>query len=149
MSAESFNITSAKIVTLLITGTMSGQYQWSEVIDDNHIKVCREEINESSRIEGKIFSVKVRDSFLRLFKYRNYARLMTAGGNALTTNDGAALLVRTGDSIYVLEFFDSSDYSLQLRLEQSNSIKDLYDTVIKKVFPVEDFLKDLEEDKQS
>ena len=57
------------------------------------------------------------------------------------------MVVPDGEAIYVLEFYDPTDFSSRIRLNPTNSISDLYDTIVKNVFSVDDFLKDLEEDK--
>ncbi len=149
MSADSFNNSSTKVVTLLIAGTIDGQYQWSEVSDEKHVQQCRNEIGPSAKLEGKVYSIKIKDKFLRVFKYRNYIPLMTRDSSYIKTQDGSVFLVAEGRLNYVLEIYDTSDYSSQIRLNPSNSISDLYDTIAKNVFSVDDLLKNLEEDKET
>ena len=147
MSADSFNQSSTKIVTILIAGTIAKQYQWSEVIDDNHVSQCRNEIGPFARLEGKIYYIEIANNYLRVFKYRNYVPLMTRDKTLIKTKDGVVLVVPDGEAIYVLEFYEPTDFTSRIRLNPTNSISDLYDTIVKNVFSVDDFLKDLEEDK--
>lgn len=147
MSADSFNQSSTKIVTILIAGTIAKQYQWSEVIDENHMLQCRNEIGPSARLEGKIYFIEIANNYLRVFKYRNYVPIMTSDKSLIKTNDGAVMVVPDGEAIYVLEFYEPTDFTSRIRLNPTNSISDLYDTIVKNVFSVDDFLKDLEEDK--
>lgn len=147
MSADSFNQVSTKVVTNLIAGTIVKQYQWIEVVDENHVSQCRNEIGPSARLEGRVYSIEIANSFLRVFRYRNYVPLMTRDKSLIKTNDGAVMVVPDGEAIYVLEFYDPTDFSSRIRLNPTNSISDLYDTIVKNVFSVDDFLKDLEEDK--
>lgn len=149
MSADSFNTTSTKIVTNLIAGTVAGQFQWNVVNDEKHILQCRTEIGATARIEGKIFYIKIFDYYLRVFKYRNYVSIMTKDKMQILTQDGSVLIVPEGGSEYVLEFYEPIDFSTRVRLNPTNSISDLYDTVLKHVFSVDDFLKDLEKDSKS
>lgn len=148
MSADSFNQTSTKIVTILIAATIAKQYRWDEVTDENHVTQCRNEIGPSARLEGKIYSVEISSNFLRVFKYRNYVPLMTRDKSLIKTKDGSVLVVPDGETVYVLEFYDPVDFSSRMRLNPTNSISDLYDTIVKNVFSVDDFLKNLEEDKE-
>lgn len=147
MSADSFNQTSAKIVTVLIEATISKQFQWSEVTNENHLAQCRNELGPSARLEGKVYSIEIADKFLRVFKYRNYVPVMTKDKQLLKTKDGSVLVVPDGDAIYVLEFYDPTEFSSSIRLSPTNSISDLYDTIVKNVFSVDDFLKELEDRK--
>lgn len=149
MSADSFNTASTKIVTNLIAGTVAGQFQWNVVNDEKHILQCRTEIGATARIEGKIFYIKISDYYLRVFKYRNYVSIMTKDKMQILTQDGSVLIVPEGGSEYVLEFYEPIDFSTRVRLNPTNSISDLYDTVLKHVFSVDDFLKDLEKDSKS
>lgn len=149
MSAESFNQISSRIVTYLIAGTISGQYQWDEVNDERHIQQCKNEVGASSRLEGKIYSIAISKSPLRVFRYRNYVPLMTSDKSLIKTQGGSVIVVPEGDSAYVLEFYDADDFTSRVRLNPTNSVSDLYDTIVKHKFSVEDFLKDLEEDKKS
>ena len=148
MSADSFNQTSTKIVTILIAATIAKQYRWDEVTDENHVTQCRNEIGPSARLEGKIYSVEISSNFLRVFKYRNYVPLLTRDKSLIKTKDGSVLVVPDGETVYVLEFYDPVDFSSRMRLNPTNSISDLYDTIVKNVFSVDDFLKNLEEDKE-
>lgn len=147
MSADSFNQASTRIVTILIAATIAKQYQWKEVTDENHVSQCRNEIGPSARLEGKIYSAEISNSYLRVFKYRNYIPLMTRDKSLIQTKDGSVYVVPDGETVYVLEFFDPLDFSSRIRLNPTNSISDLYDTIVKNVFSVDDFLKNLEEDK--
>ena len=147
MSADSFNQTSTKIVTVLIAATIAKQYQWDEVTDENHVTQCRNEIGPSARLEGKIYSVMISNNYLRVFKYRNYVPLVTRDSSLMKTKDGSVFVVPDGETIYVLEFYDPTDFSSRVRLSPTNSISDLYDTIAKNVFSVDEFLKNLEEDK--
>lgn len=146
MSADSFNQTSAKIITILITATIAKQYKWDEVTDEKHIIQCCNEIGPSARLEGKIYTVVILNKYLRIFKYRNYVPLVTRDNSLIKTTEGAVLVVPDGEPVYVLEFYDPADFSSRIRLNSTNSISDLYDTIVKNVFSVDDFLKNLEED---
>lgn len=146
MSADSFNKSSTRIITILIAGTISNQYQWSEVTDENHVSQCRNEIGPSARLEGKIFFIEIANNYLRVFKYRNYVPIMTRDKSQIKARDGAVLVVPEGEAIYVLEFYEPTDFTSRVRLNPTNSIGDLYDTIVKNVFSVDDFLKNLEED---
>jgi hypothetical protein len=148
MSAESFNTTSSRIVTILIAETLRNQYHWTVVNDENHINRCREEIGPSSRIDGKIFSLTLFDHYLRIFKYRDYVPLMTRDGSRVKTKDGSLLVVPSDGYVFVLEFYDPIDFSARLKLNPSNSLSDLYELIVKNVFSVDEFLKQLEMVKQ-
>lgn len=147
MSADNFNQTSTKIVTILIAGTMAKRYQWSEVVDEKHVSRCRNEIGPSARLEGKVYTIEIAQNYLRIFKYRNYVLLMTRDKSLIKSNDGSVLVVPDGEAIYVLEFYEPTDFSSRARLSPTNSISDLYDTIVKNVFSVDDFLKNLEEER--
>ena len=67
----------------------------------------------------------------------------------MKTKDGSVFVVPDGETIYVLEFYDPTDFSSRVRLSPTNSISDLYDTIAKNVFSVDEFLKNLEEDKEA
>ena len=148
MSAESFNATSSKIVSILIAETLRNQYHWAVVNDEKHINRCREEIGPSSRIEGKVFSLSLFDHFLRIYKYRDYVPLMTKDGWQVKTKDGSLLVAPGSDYVFVLEFYDPIDFSARLKLNPSNSLSDLYELIVKNVFSVDEFLKQLEMVKQ-
>lgn len=149
MSADNFNITSLKIITILISGTVSGQYRWEEVTDNDHIEKCQNEIGPTSRLEGKVFTIRIAENNLRIFKYRDYVPMMTKDSSVIKTKEGSVVVVLNGDESYVLEFYEPSDYSSRLKLNQSNSIRDLYDTIVKSVFSVDDFLKNLQTEKDN
>ncbi len=144
MNAESFNTTSSKIVSILIAGTLGNQYHWSVVNDENHINRCREEIGPSSRIDGKIFSLSLFDHYLRIIKYRDYVPLMTRDGSQIKMKDGSILVAPSEDPVFVLDFYDPADFSARIKLNPSNSLSDLYELIVKKVFSVDEFLKQLE-----
>ena len=145
MNADNNSSTSSRIVTLLIAGTLSKQYIWTEVKDENQINRCLEELGPSSRLVGKIFSLVLSDMHLRILRYRDYVQLRTKDNSSLNTSEGSLLVVSSEECRYILEFYDPADYSSQLVLQPSNSVRDLYDIIMKMVFPVNDFLKTLEE----